>query len=430
MEAGILCFIISFGLLLLGVPIAYGLGAVSAMIGLLYFGPGALDIVGKTTFYFLFREALLPLTLFFFMASVLAQTPAGVDVFEAAARWVGKLPGGLVASGILGEAALAAVMGHSGGCIITVGKVAEPAFKRYGYDMAFAFGALCTGGVLGPLIPPSITMVILPLLYDVSLAQLFIGGIVPGILLALSLSMTAILVTKFKLSLAPPMQPSSWRERFLSLLKTWPIFLLMLILLGSIYLGFATPTEAAAVGCVFSVLIAVCFYKLKLNELKLALLESAKINGFVLFVVVSAAYFTYLIASSGLGRAIADLIVQLGFTKIKFIILLNVVYLILGCFMDNIAILLLTLPLLAPTIKALAIDPVWFGIMVVVNVQVGLITPPFGLDLYLVSKTFGIPTKDLLRGVLPFLTTCLVFLAILIIYPPIVTWLPQKMLRV
>lgn len=428
MEAGIVCFVVSLALLLLGVPIPYGLGATSVLVGYLWFGPGALDLVGRTTFYFLFREALLPLTLFFFMASVLAQTEVGIDVFETARRWIGRLPGGLIAAGIMGEAAMAAVMGHSGGCIITVGKVAEPAFERFRYNKAFAFGALCVGGVLGPLIPPSITMVILPLLYDVSLSRLFIGGIIPGIVLAVMLSTTAVVLSAFKPELGPPAPLASWGERLRSLIKVWPVVALMVVLLGSIYMGLATPTEAAGVGCVFALIIAVTRYRFGMKELKAALSEAARINGFVLFVVVSAAYFTYLLASSGLGKAIADVILRTGMSRTAFMVFLNIAYLIMGCFMDNIAILLLTLPLIAPAIKILGIDPVWFGVVILVNIQIGLITPPFGLDLYLVSKAFNVSTKELLKSVVPFLLTCIVFLALLIAIPELITWLPSHML--
>ena len=427
MEAGIICFLVSFALLMMGVPIAYGLGAVSVLTGLIYFGPGALDLVGRTTFYFLFREALIPLTLFFFMASILAETSIGADVYEAARKWVGRVPGGLVAASIFGEAAMAAVMGHSGGCIISVGKIAEPEFRRYGYDRSFALGALCTGGVLGPLIPPSITMLILPLLYDVSLARLFIGGIVPGILLAIILAFVAIFLSVRNPRLGPPSERFSWKEKLLALRGVWSVLLLMVCLLGSIYLGLATPTEAAGIGCFLSLLLAVLFYGFRFEQFKKAIMEAARINGFVLFVVVSAAYFTYLVASSGLGRAIADFVVHMGLTRMKFVIILNIIYLIMGCFMDNIAILLLTVPMFASTIKALEIDPIWFGIVVLVNVQIGLITPPFGLDLYLVSKTFNISTRDLLRGVLPFLIACIFFLAVLILLPDIATWLPRRM---
>lgn len=412
---------------MVGVPIAYGLGAVSLVVGVIYFGPGSLDLVGRTTFYFLFREALIPLTLFFFMASILAETSIGTDVYEVARKWIGRIPGGLVAASIFGEAAMAAVMGHSGGCIVSVGKIAEPEFRRYGYDRSYALGALCTGGVLGPLIPPSITMLILPLLYDVSLARLFIGGILPGILLALILAAVAVLLSVYNPRLGPPSVSFSWRDKMVALKRVWSVLLLMICLLGSIYLGLATPTEAAGIGCFFSLLIAVLFYNFRLEQFKRAIAEAARINGFVLFVVVSAAYFTYLVASSGLGKAIADLIVQTGITKMKFVIIINVIYLIMGCFMDNIAILLLTVPMLSSAIKMLQIDPVWFGIMVVVNVQIGLITPPFGLDLYLVSKTFNIPTKDLLRGIMPFLLACIIFLAILVLWPDLATWLPERM---
>jgi len=425
---GLLCLGIMIIIMLMGVPIAYSMGVVALIVGIIFFGTPVMGLLGRYTFSFLFRMAILPLPLFFMLACIIAETRMGEDLYGAASKWLSRVPGGLVAGSIVGEAAMASVMGHSGGCIISVGKIAVPEFERYGYHRGFSLGALCCGGVLGPLIPPSSLMIVMTLFAEVSLGRLFIGGIIPGIVLTIMLSGVAIVMSLLNPKLGPPGGHYTWRERFGSLKRVWPTVLLMLCILGSIYVGIATPTEAAGFGCVAALLIGIVVYKFRWANLRRALFESAIINGMIVFVIIGAAFFTYVIGSSGIGKLIATAVVESGMSPLAFIICIMVIYLFLGCFMDGMTILLLTLPIFVPPVLAMGYDIVWFGILVVVNMQIGLITPPLGLDLYIMRNTFGIPINELIRGVIPFLITLVVFLAMLVAFPQMTLWLPSMMM--
>jgi tripartite ATP-independent transporter DctM subunit len=387
-----------------------------------------MELLGRTTFSFLFRDQMAPLPLFFLLACIIAETSVGDELFNAASKWLSRVPGGLVAASIVGEGAMGAIMGHSGGCIITVGKVAVPQYEKYGYNRGYALGALVCGGVLGPLIPPSTTMIVLTLFAEVSLGKLFIGGIMPGILLIFMLAGTAVFLAWRKPGLGPPAGKYTWKEKFYSLRRLWLVAVIIFSILGVIYLGIASTTEAAGVGCVAALIISVAAYKFRLKQLRRAVMEAATVIGMLILVIIGASFFTYVVGSGGLGKRLAELVLDAGMSPIGFIIILNILYLFLGCIMDTMTILLLTLPIFIPAVTALGFDLVWFGILVVVNLQIGLITPPLGLDLYIVRNTFGIPIGELLRGVVPFIITLIVFLAILVAFPQITLWLPGLMI--
>jgi len=424
---GIICLGIMILLMLIGIPIAFSMLVPALAIGIVTYGPPVIDLLGRTTFAFLFRDALAPLPLFFLLACIIAETTVGDELFNAASKWLSRLPGGLVAASILGEAAMAAIVGHSGGCIITVGKIAAPQYEKHGYNRGFALGALCCGGVLGPLIPPSTTMIVLTLFAEVSLGRLFIGGIIPGVLLAIMLASTAVVMAWFNPRLGPPAGSYTWRERFASLKRLWLVALIIFSILGVIYLGIATTTEAAGFGCVAALIVAIAAYKFRLQHLRRALFEASLITGMLILVIIGASFFTYVVGSSGLGKQLANAVLDMGLSPILFVIGINILYLILGCFMDTMTILLLTLPIFIPAVVALDLNLVWFGILVVVNMQIGLITPPLGLDLYIMKNTFGIPTRQLMRGIIPFFITLIIFLAMLIAFPQITLWLPDMM---
>ena len=293
---------------------------------------------------------------------------------------------------------------------------------------SLGLGALLAGGVLGPLIPPSATMIIYSVLTDVSLGKLFMAGIIPGILLAIILSIPVILICWWKPQLAPQAQGVSWGQRFSSLKKVWPVLVVMLFILGSIYTGVATPTEAAGVGCVVVLLIAIAFFRLRWQGLRRAIIETAVINGMILFLLIGASFFTYIVGSANVTKYLLNAIGPSAISPWMVIIAINVILLILGCIIDPLTITLLTIPIFFPLIIRLGFDPIWFGVVFVVNTQIGLITPPMGIDLFAVKTIFNIPTGDILRGTAPFLFFLLVFLAIIIAFPTLSLWLPGMMI--
>jgi len=414
--------------LMLGVPIAYSLGFVSVIVGLIAFGPFCLQKVGWITYYLLYNLNWTPLPLFTLMACIIAETRIGEDLFRAARNWLSRVPGGLIAASIWGEAGMAAALGASGPTILAVGKVAMPEFERYNYSKGLSLGALTCGGVLGPLIPPSATMIIFAILSNVPLGRLFIAGIIPGIILAAMLSIVPIIMCARNPSLGGAAGPVPWKERFSSLKMVWPVALVMVCVLGSIYLGIATPTEAGGVGAFIVLVIAVAFYRLRLKGLYRAMIETAIINAMILIILVGASFFSYVIGSSALAESLAGLVTSVNVPPVLVVVCIMVILLILGCFIEGITIMMLTIPLFVPMVLALGYDPLWFGILYVTNMEIALITPPMGINLFMVRNTFNIETGELLRGILPFLVVLIIFLAVMVAFPQLSLWLPNMMI--
>lgn len=423
----LLCILGLFIFMMLGVPIVYSLGFIAVFSGLIFLGTGTLYKVGLSPFSTLFNLGWTPLPLFVLLGAIIAESGMGKDLFRAAANWLSRIRGGLIVASILGEALLAATLGTSAAAIIVVGKVAVPEFEKQGYNRGFSLGALLAGGVLGPLIPPSATMIIYAVLTNVSLGRLFIAGIIPGIILVFFLSIPAIIICYLKPGLAPQTYRVSWKERFSSLKGVWPITLVMFSILGSIYFGIATPTETAGVGSFIVLLIAVLFFRLRWEGLRKALIETATVNGLILFIIIAASFFTYVVGSTNIAKHLHTFVESESIAPWQVIVVINIIYLILGCLIDPITITLLTIPIFVPLIISLGMDPIWFGVMFVVNTQIGLITPPMGVDLFAVKTIFNIPTGDIIRGVIPFLISEILFLALIAAFPPISLWLPNMM---
>jgi C4-dicarboxylate transporter DctM subunit len=413
--------------MLIGVHIAYALGFSSILFGYLAYGEISLNKIGWATFHLLYNLSWTPLPLFVLLACILAETSIGEDLYRAASRWLSRIPGGLIVASIMGEAAMAAAVGASGPCILSVGKVAEPEFERYGYKKTLGLGALTAGGVLGPLIPPSATMIIYSVLSNVSLGHLFMAGMVPGILLALMLSMVPIILCTRNPSLGPATGTVTWAERFSSLRKMWPIVIVMIFILGSIYFGIATPTEAGGVGCFVVIIMAIVFFGLRSEGLIRAMKEAVLINAMMLIVIIGATFFSYVVGSSGLAKELAVVVTSFEISPILVIICIMIILLILGCFIDGITIMLLTIPIFLPIIIELGFDPIWFGVLFVTNMEIALITPPMGMNLFLVKAAFDVRTSELIKGVLPFILVLFLFLFVLVAFPELSLWLPGMM---
>jgi C4-dicarboxylate transporter DctM subunit len=423
----LLCIVGLFIFMMLGIPIVYSLAFCAVAAGLYIFGSSCLPKVGWTPFHMLFNLAWTPLPLFVFLGSLISQTDIGRDLFKAASNWLGRIPGGLIVSGIFGEAAMAATLGTSAATIVVVGKVAVPEFERYGYNRSLSLGALLAGGALGPLIPPSATFIIISVLADLSLGKLFIAGVIPGIILAIMLAIPAVLICSLKPEFAPLAERVRWLERFSSLKKVWPVAVVILSILGAIYMGVATPTESAGVGCVIVLIIAFAFFGLRWGGLRSAMIEAAVINAMILFILVGASFFTYVVGSANVAKYLLTIIESTAISPWLVIIAINVILLFLGCILEPLTITLLTIPIFIPLIVSLGFEPLWFAVVFSVNTQIGLITPPMGIDLFAVKTIFNIPTGDILRGVTPFLFMTLIFLAIITALPTLSLWLPSMM---
>jgi len=427
--AAILCIASMVFFLILGVPIAFSLGFSAVVFGTLAFGPMALQKMGLATFSLFYNYSWTPLPLFVLMACVITETAIGEDLYRVARNWVSGLPGALISASIMGEALLASTVGVSGAAIIAMGKVAEPEFKRYGYDRNLALGGMMCGGVLGPLIPPSTPLIIYGVIANVSVGHLLIAGILPGAVLAIMLAIVPLIICWRNPKLGPSAGSVSWITRLVSLKKVWPVIAVMVAIIGSIFFGVATPTEAAGIGCVTIIVIAVAVFHLNWKGLYRAMVEAAVVNSMMLVIIVAASFFSYMLASAGVGDFLGSLVTSLSVPPIVIVIAIMILYLILGSLFDSITITMLTIPIFAPLLITLGFDLVWFGILYVVNLEIGLITPPMGVNLFFVRNVFNIKTGDLLKGAVPFLITLVIFLFIVLFVPGLSLWLPDLMTK-
>jgi C4-dicarboxylate transporter, DctM subunit len=428
-DATYISIIVVAGLVVLmmaGVPIVYSLGFSSVMAALIGYGSSGLFKAGTSPFTTTFNLSWTPLPLFVVLGTVIAVSGMGAGLFRAAANWLSRVRGGLVAAGIVAEGLLAAALGTSAATIIVVGKVAVPEFDRQGYDRGFSLGALLAGGALGPLIPPSATFIIYGVIAGESIGKLFIAGIFPGILMVFMLAVPAVSMAYLKPGLAPKAYGVPWSERMRGLKGVWPIIVIMGCILGSIYGGIATATETAGVGALVTFIIAFGFYKMRWAGFKESVKEAALINGMILFIIIAANFFTYVLGSTNVASGLESLVS--GMPAWGVILMINIIVLILGCFIDPITITLLTVPIFLPLVKHLGFDPIWFGVMFCCNTQIGLITPPMGTDLFAVKTIFNIPTGQIIKGVAPFLGVLILHLAVITIFPEIVLYLPNAMI--
>jgi C4-dicarboxylate transporter DctM subunit len=423
----IVCIIAIVFLMMMGVPLPYTVGSCAVIGTLLALGGAGASKAGLIAYQQFFHLQWTPLALFVFLACIISETRLGSDVFEAANNWLSRLPGGLVVASIMAEAGMAATIGSSTATALAVGKVAVPQMERLGYNKEFSLGALLTGGTLGPLIPPSVPFIVYALLAQESIGQLFIAGVIPGIILAIMLSGYAFIACSIRPELAPRPAAVTWKERMVSLGKVWPVLVVILGVLGGVYLGIMTATEAAGVAVVIVLVLSVVFYRFRLANLVRAMIESAILNGMVCLMIVAVVMFTYILGSSGLSKQLANFLITSGLSPWLLVVSINIVLLILGCFVDGLAIIMLTVPLFVPLIRGLGFSLVWFGVIMVVNIEIGLITPPMGLNLFVMREAFNIPIGKLIRAVVPFLIVLLLFLAIIIAFPPLSTWLPGMM---
>lgn len=348
----LICAVASIFLMLIGVNIAYSLGFCTVLGLLLGVGGPALAKLGLTPFTVFYGLNWTPLPLFILMAYIISETDIGFDIFDTANNWLSRVPGGLAVASIFAEAGMAATMGASGTTILTVGKVALPQMERLGYDKKFSMGAILSGGVLGPLIPPSIPFIIYAVTAQQSISELFMAGVIPGLLLVVMLSAYVIIACLRRPGLAPQPVSVSWRKRFVSLKKVWPVVILMIGILGGIYMGVITATEAGGIGVLIILLIAVVFYRFRFKNLVRAMTETATLTGMVGLMIIAATLFSYLVGNSRLAQALVDFISSAGLSPWMVIIVMNLILLIMGFIMDGLAIMMVTVPLFIPLIVA------------------------------------------------------------------------------
>ena len=371
---------------------------------------------------------LTALPLFVWMGEILFRTRLSQDMFKGLAPWMQALPGRLLHTNVVGCAIFAAVSGSSAATCATIGKMTLPELQRRGYPQDMIVGTLAGAGTLGLLIPPSIIMIVYGVSADVSIAQLFIAGILPGLMLALLFSGYIVVWALRNPDKVPPADTHmSFGQKLLASRSLIPVAVLILAVLGSIYAGIATATEAAAVGVVGALVISAAQGSLNWNTFKESLLGATRLYCMMALILAGAAFLTLAMGYIGLPRHLAEWIGSLGLTKFQLVIMLAFFYIVLGCFLDGISMVVLTMGVIMPTVTAAGIDPLWFGIFVVLVVEMAQITPPVGFNLFVLQGMTGKQLTYIARVTLPMFL--LMIAAVLLIYfvPGIVTWLPQHM---
>ena len=372
---------------------------------------------------------LTALPLFLWMGEILFRTKLSEDMFKGLSPWLERLPGRLLHTNIIGCTLFAAVSGSSAATCATIGKIALPELERRGYPESMALGTLAGAGTLGLLIPPSIIMIVYGVAADVSISKLFIGGVLPGILLA-TLFMGWVVVWSL---LNPGKIPaadlrSSFGEKLAASKNLIPVILLIAGVLGSIYSGIATATEAAAIGVIGSLIIAASQRTLNRASFLAALMGATRLYCMIALILAGSAFLTLAMGYIGLPRHLAEWIGSLGLTPAMLLVALAIFYILLGCFLDGISIVVLTMAVLMPTIQSAGIDPLWFGIFVVVVVEMAQVTPPVGFNLFVLQGLTGRDMTVIARYALPYFLLMVLAVVLLYVFPGLVTWLPGRMI--
>jgi len=420
MVIGLLLFI-----LFMGLPVAFSLGSTSVLLILLYDLPT--QIVGSTMYSSMESFTILAIPLFILMSQVLLDGRVGDDLFDVMNAWVRHLPGGLAIVTILACAFFAAITGSGAATAATIGMVAYPAMTERGYDKKFTLGLLAAGGTLGILIPPSIPMILYGAITEESVGALFMAGVIPGLILTMIFIIYSVI--KSKKGGFTPMERTTWPERLRITRKNiWGIFLPVLII-GGIYSGIFTPTEAAAVGLVYSLFITLVIYRsIKFSDLPKVCLRSVGTSSMIALIIAAAVLFGKVMTMLMIPQKLTELIIQNNFTPIMFILAMNVLMLVLGMILETVSIILLTMPLVTPILHALQIDPIWYAIILTINMTMALITPPVGMNLYVINGLRkDIHMGDIIQGVWPFIILMAFMVALSILFPQLSLWLPSIM---
>ncbi|QFU16100.1 TRAP transporter large permease [Microvirga thermotolerans] len=426
---GFLGFVVALALIAFGFPVAVAMAVVGvAGFWLLNGWTGAAFILGSSPFEAVFPYSLSVIPLFVMMGVFAARAGLSRSLFNVVNGFFGHIRGGLAVTAVGACALFGAICGSSLATVATMGRVAIPEMKRHGYSNSLSSAAIAAGGTLGVLIPPSILLVIYGILTQTSIGQLFIGAIIPGIVGTILYCIAIVVQVKLSPELAPPTPRADWATRFSTLGRVWGVVLLFGLVIGGIYFGLFSPTEAAAVGAVGAFVLAVLSGELDRAALRDAVRETASLTGMIFFILIGASLFNYFLETTGLPSGLIGLIQSSGLSPTAVLVLILVFYVVLGCFMDSMSMILLTVPFLAPVAQTLGYDMVWFGILIVTVAEIGLITPPVGMNLFVVQATMpGLTQRTVVSGILPFILADFVRLVILVSVPALTLWLPSKM---
>ncbi|MDF1791776.1 MAG: TRAP transporter large permease [Thalassobaculaceae bacterium] len=418
--------IILIVLIALSIPIAAALGTLGLALDQIYSGGflwrGLADNAWQTSIEFL----LVAIPMFVLLGEILLRAGIAQRMYAALVQWLSWLPGGLMHSNVGACAMFAATSGSSVATAATVGTVALPEVEKRGYNERLFLGTLAAGGTLGILIPPSINLIVYGLLTDTSVPELYLAGFIPGIILAGLFMLTVVIFCLFRPSLDGDKVETSWALRFRVLPDLLPPLGIFMVVVGSIYAGIATPTEAASLGVVAALFLAACYRTLSVSMLREAIEGTMKTTAMVMLIIMAAIFLNFVLGMIGLTQALAGFIAALGLSPFQTLLVVILFYLVLGCFMETLSMLITTAPIITPIVVGLGYDPVWFGILLMVMLETALITPPIGVNLYVVQgvRRTG-PMSDVMIGVIPFLIAMFAMVALLVGFPDLALWLPS-----
>ena len=440
MFDGLIVVSITLLLLLSGMPLVFAFGISGLICGLLLGGSGSIAMLAHVIYHSVDSFELLTIPLFVFMGVVITVAPSGRDLYEAIHRFLYKVPGGIAISNIFACTIFAAMSGSSPATAAAIGTSGIPEMRKRGIPDFLACGTIVGGGTLGILIPPSITLIVYGVATEVSIGQLFIGGIVPGIIISFAFSCWIVICMYYKRRRGQMQAAAggetlvrehySWSERMQYLPKTIPFIILIALILYSIYFGVATPSEAAAIGALGGVVLTLVFYRAYITKGNAMEILRATVNqtGMLMLIATTTLFFSNVMTEIGLTQQVANLAGSVQASKWATLVVINVILLVMGAFLPPFVIILLTAPLLLPLIKNLGFDPIWFGVMMTINMEIGCISPPFGLNLFVVKGIApDIQMSVILKGTVAFVAILMLSITAFSVFPEIVLWLPNKM---
>ena len=427
LTAAVVGFALLIGLMSLGLHVAFVMFAISMAGAILYLGVPATMEYGTQYWGATNNFVLVAVPLFVLLGELLVRGGFTDRMYRSLSDWLNPLPGGLLHTNIGASAMFAAVSGSSVATAATIGTVAIPAFKGRNYDQRLVLGTIAAGATLGILIPPSINMIIYGAMTNTSVGRLYAAGVIPGLLLTGLFMLIVVVACWWKPELAGAKQaPAPMGERLRRLVDLMPPTALFVVVMGSIYLGWATPTESAALGVVFALLLVIAYGKFSWSMLHECFITTISVTAMIMLIAAAAFYLNFVLGLMGVPQALAQFASEIGTSPLMMLLVLTVFYLILGCFLDALAMIIGTIPIVFPLVTALGIDPVWFGIYLVVMAELALITPPVGMNLYVVQgiRKEGLIT-EVIMGTLPFLLMMLLLVVLLVVWPDIALWLPR-----
>lgn len=428
-AVAVIGFIVLFALMLLRVPVGMAMGLVgvtgySYIVGM---GP-ALKLVGQTSMRTVTDYTFGVIPMFMLMGAFVSISGVSKELFRAANAFIGHLRGGLGMATVVACGGFAAISGSSVATAATFAGVAYPEMRRYGYPQSFATGVIAAGGTLGAMLPPSTVLAVYAILTEQDIGKLFMAGILPGLLAVTMYVITISIIVRVKPDLLPAGHRQSWNERLDGLKDVWAPLLLFIFVIGGLYGGFFTPTEAGGVGASGAFLLGVLRGRLSRAQIREALLQATRTSAAVFTVLIGALLFGYFLTITQTPQKLTEFLTGMGVGRYGVLAMIMVMYLVLGCLMDAMAMIILTVPIIFPVIVHLGFDPIWFGIIIVMTVELGLIHPPVGMNVFVIKSVVkDVSFTTIFKGVLPFVATDLVRLVILIAFPMIALWLPSRM---